>query len=271
MIEKVQIKSGILKKLLDNRTFQFTEGLNIIWSGNGKGKSLLLKTMAEYCFVSLTGGGGWSKENIFFKFSEYSFNYESKNKNLSDVYEFNKNSKIDIDWSGDAVFYMHHDDMIDWTHIMGYEMAGSSWIPGLGKISDELKEEHGYHPSSGQQIKTITNMLNNITVPDLTIKKDDKSYDSDTVSYIKTRKKTFKGKSNKPTLILDEVDSQLDMSNQIHFHETILPKLVEKFQVILVSHSVFALQHKHIIELDNSMESTRNSLSNFLSSHNLLN
>ena len=104
---------------------------------------------------------------------------------------------------------------------------------------------------------TFNGWLMDIKAPDLTIDntwKKNQNYDSDFVTYIKKRKEVWNGDCNKPTLILDEIDSQLDMTNQIKFHEEILPKLLEKYQVILVSHSIFATKHENIIDLDGSLE-----------------
>jgi len=254
MISKVKIKSGVLHDLLKKKNIEFAPDVNIIWGRNGVGKSLLLKTIGNYCFVDQTGGGGWSQLSIYFKFSSYEYEYVMKDKNLSNVYDFDKNSKLDVEWSGDPCFYMHHDNMIDWTHIMGYSMGGSEWIPGIGNILDVVWKKHDHHPSSGQQIKGIAEMLLNIKVPDLTIKNDSfYSSSSSFVDYIKLRKKSFKGDC-KPTLLLDEVDSQLDLFNQMWFHKEVIPELAKKYQIIMVTHSVFAVtHHQNIIELDNSL------------------
>jgi len=260
MINKVKIKSGILHNLLGGKTIKFTPGINVIWGRNGVGKSLLLETIGNYCFIEQTGGGGWSKDSVFgFRFSYYDYKYKSKDKNLSNVHEFDKNSKIDIDWSGDACFYMHHDDMIDWHSAMGFNMGGrDKWIPGIGDILDVYKSNNN-HPSSGQIIKGIAEMLLNISAPDLTAK-NDTFCSSDIVEYIKLRKESFKG-DFKPTLLLDEVDSQLDLFNQMWFHKEIVPKLAKKYQVILVSHSVFAANYyQNVIELDNSLAQIKKEL-----------
>jgi len=87
-------------------------------------------------------------------------------------------------------------------------------------------------------------------------------YDCDFVTYIKRRKEVWKGVCNKPTLILDEIDSQLDMTSQIRFHEEILPKLLKDFQVILVSHSIFATKHDNIIDLDGTLDFVREKAKN---------
>jgi hypothetical protein len=254
MIAKIKIKNGVLHDLMNNKTIKFDPGMNIIWGRNGVGKSLLLKTIGNYCFVNQTHGGGWSDTLIWFKFSNYDFEYKTKDKNLSNVYEFDKNSKIDIEWSGDPCFYMHHDDMIDWTHIMGYEMGGGTqWINGIGKISETVLKKHQYHPSTGQQIKGIAEMLLKVQPPDLMNLGDRFSACHDIAEYVKKRKESFTGEL-KPTLLLDEIDSQLDLFNQMWFHKEVIPQLLEKFQIIMVSHSIFAATyHKNIIELDNSL------------------
>lgn len=259
MINKIEIKSGVLCDLLGEKTIRFTPGVNVVWGRNGVGKSLMLKTIAKYCFVDSNGGGGWSKNHVFnFKFSNYDYKYNNQYKSLSDVYEFDKNSKIEIDWSGDACFYMHHDDMIDKIHIMGYEMNGGEWIPGLGRILNVFKK-FNHHPSTGQLIKAIAEMLLKVNAPDLT-EKDSKYSSYSFVDYIKTRKSEFFGEF-KPTLILDEIDSQLDLFNQMWFHKEIVPKLAEKYQIIMVSHSVFAANYyPNIIELDDSLAEIKKEL-----------
>jgi hypothetical protein len=252
MIKSVKIKDGVLKKLIGKKEIKFNPGINVIWGRNGVGKSLLLKTIGSYCFVDQTGGGGWSQSQIFFRWDR-KWDTDYKKINMSDVYEFNKDSKIDIDWDGIASFYMHHDDMIDDTHIIGYEMNGSKWINGIGKIMDNVVRKNNYHPSSGQQIKGITEMLLNVECPDLLDEKYLRSNNCyDFKFYIEKRREFFKGES-KPTLLLDELDSQLDLFNQIWFHEEVIPKLLEKFQIILVSHSIFATKYENIIDLDGSL------------------
>ncbi len=256
MINKIIIKEGALKKVLGKKTIKFSPDVNVVWGKNGVGKSLILKTIANYNFIDLVGGGGWSKKSkIGFEFSYYDFKYKTKNKNLSDAYEFDKNSKIDIDWSGCPSFYIHHDDMIDLTHIMGYEMSGSEWISGIGKIMDIIKE-YNYHPSTGQLLSGIVRRLLELNPPNLLLESNNYSR-SDLKSYVEQRREVFVG-TFKPTLLLDEVDSQLDLFNQIWFHKEVVPKLKEKFQIIMVSHSVFAaMYYKNIIDLDGSLENVK--------------
>ncbi len=261
MINNIKIKSGVLHDLLGKRDITFDPGMNILWGKNGSGKSLLLKTIGSYCFVEQVGGGGWSQDSRYtFRYSDYDFEYKHKGKSLSDVFEFDRDSKLDIEWSGDPSFYMHHDDMLDEIHIMGYEMTGSKWINGIGKIMPTVVKPNNYHPSSGQLIKGIIEMLLKIETPNLTVNKDpSRGYDSNFVSYIKRRKKDFKGEF-KPTLLLDELDSQFDLSNQIWFHEEVIPQLLKKYQVILASHSIFATKYTNIIELDNSLQFVKDKL-----------
>jgi len=60
--------------------------------------------------------------------------------------------------------------------------------------------------------------------------------------------------SGKATILLDELDSHLDLEQQRYFHTVFLPLLATKFQVICISHSVFALKHKDIIWLSEKIE-----------------
>jgi hypothetical protein len=52
------------------------------------------------------------------------------------------------------------------------------------------------------------------------------------------------------------------MKSQINFHENILPILLKDYQVILISHSIFAAKHKHIIDLDGSLEFVKEKIKN---------
>jgi predicted ATPase len=260
MIKSITTKDGLLHKILGEKIIDFTDGMNIIWGKNGTGKSLLLRTMANYCFVENTAGGGWSQKDIFFRFSSYDYKYNMQDKNLSNIHKFDKNSKIDIDWSGKAAFYMHHDQIIDDIHTLGYEMNGSEWIHGLGKIRDVYKK-HSFHPSTGQLIKGVIEMLLKIEAPDFSKLKEGE-YRDDINEYVKLRKETFQG-NDKPTLLLDEVDSQLDLFNQMWFHKEVVPKLLEKYQIIMASHSIFAaFYYPTIIQLDDSLDMVKNELKN---------
>lgn len=48
--------------------------------------------------------------------------------------------------------------------------------------------------------------------------------------------------NSKPTLLIDEIDEGMDLVNQIIYFKTLLPKLLEKYQVIMVSHSAYILK-----------------------------
>jgi len=245
---------------MPKRKVELSPGVTVVWGSNGTGKSVLLRTIADYCFVDSNGGGGWSQDRfIGFHFSRWG---NEDIKDLSDVYEFTKHSKISIDWSGQPAFYMHHDDMTNLSYIMCY---GRSWMKGIGDIPETVKKEYGYHPSSGQTIKGVGKMLLDVTPPDLTINttwKKSQNWDSDFITYVKERQERWKGE-NKPLLLLDEVDSQLDMANQIWFHEELIPKLAEKYQIILASHSVFAMKHGNIIDIDGSLENVKQKIKEF--------
>ena len=52
-----------------------------------------------------------------------------------------------------------------------------------------------------------------------------------------------KPKDGKPTLLIDELDSGLDVLNQ-YYYWSYIQKLAESWQVIVVSHSIFAFKHK---------------------------
>ena len=260
MITEIKFKSGLLNKLMLKEKIELSSGINVLWGRNGVGKSVLLETIADYCFVDTNRGGGWSKDGIIgFHFSMW----EHRDvEDLSDVYEFTKHSKISINWSGQPVFYMHHDNITNLGYIMCY---GNRWMNGIGNIPNTVKKEYGYYASSGQKIKSVGKMLIDLTPPDLTVDitwKKDQGYDSDFIKYVKERQERWKGE-RKSLLLLDEIDSQLDMENQIWFHEELIPKLAEKYQIILASHSVFAMRHKNIIDIDGSLEIVKQKIKEF--------
>lgn len=220
MIESITLNSGLLSDLIKKPIITFKEGLNVIIGKNGCGKSLLLKTIADECYIDNYGASA-----LTWKRDRYS--------RLSDT---------NLQWSGRDVFYLDNEYMQNFNNCV-YHLNGFS----LSNL-----EIHKMNLSAGQLNTYIQNEL-------LTLKLD--SFKETLHNYLSTNhnwelrkfvaSKDFSGKA---TILLDELDSHLDLYQQKYFHTTFLPLLAMKFQVICVSHSVFALKHENIILLSEKIE-----------------
>jgi predicted ATP-dependent endonuclease of OLD family len=250
MIKNIKIIDGVLKKLFPNITqIDFNDSINIIWGKNGIGKSTLLNCISDYVFVD--NDGGWSQNDIYFTFHcDESYKYDTTKDwfdNINNTYQFNRFSKLKIDWDGVSCFLMDHSQFTDKHLMAGYEMSTGTFAGLKHNFSFMKLLQKSY--SSGQIILELNKYLLNLLdeeIPNLKDMNDDYKW-----------KKYFDQFSfdGKPTILLDEMDSQLDYENQYWYHFELLPKLAERFQIICISHSIFSLKHNNtvnLIDLDNS-------------------
>jgi len=216
MIQSIQINSGKLQELFPNiKEINFTDKITYILGKNGCGKSLLVKTISEHCMIDDVGSS-----NII--------NYDKKRyKEISD---------ITVNWDKNPVMFINHNYLFDWYTNMSYEMTTGARIPELKPYMRYMK---GYQ-SSGQLILDIVMQLKGLHLKQLHEGYPhywDNTYSRSKYPRLEDLQKIV---VTKPTLILDEIDSNLDLWNQKDFHEEILPQIAENFQVIVISHSYYA-------------------------------
>ena len=255
MIHSVKIKgNSLLSKHWGNREFVFTEGINIIFGENGCGKSILIDTISKYVGIDKRG---WSIgldpsriTGINYKFKSY-INLIEANSKLG---------LIDINWDGVACYKSEtqRDPMSMLSNIMqGGEKEEVSINEAMNLKKNKL--------SSGQGVVYFLGKLINLKIPDISKPINDKkndvwaklgSYFSDYVSTLP--------RDGKPTLILDEPDKSLDFGSQYTMWTQAINKLSEIYQIIVVTHSPFALLRDdcNIIDKDDYYNKSKGFLTN---------
>lgn len=240
----------LARKSLSGKTFEFDENkINIIFGPNGCGKSTLLKCLANHCLC------GTSK--YFDGFTNYR-KFEPLDWGLFDNPEFSEENLIKklnnlcgnpcvIDWDGNPTYF---------------ENFGSREIRSIGDEEGSLFNggQDGFlylwnrsKISSGQNSVYLFNKLVNICKNPITIEQIEESYNNETkgwntnwinvlscnLNYIKSKYK----EKTKITILLDEPDKHFDISLVIRFYKEILPKLVDKYniQIITISHNPLIL------------------------------
>lgn len=239
----------LIKNLL-NRTFEFSgDKINILFGPNASGKTTIIKTIARYCLCGdnhasdgFTNIAKVEPLDYGFSWSEKPDYTQEKLKNILDK----KNPAI-IEWDGSPVYFENLD---------GRRQTGS-----IGDLAGSLlsqKEEFLYlvnrsKMSQGQNSMFFINQLikicDNVPTRDdynnnLERYKNNKTwYDAvkNSLDYINS----FGDGDGKFTLLLDETDKSMDISNVLLFYKEFLPMLQKNFnvQIIIVSHSPLMLSN----------------------------
>jgi energy-coupling factor transporter ATP-binding protein EcfA2 len=246
-----------IKKGEKSRTFQFTDGINIITGRNGSGKSVLLKILKTLCGITDKNSthatmidplhikkdflGSRKDENNYYTYPEY---FKNKLKNWG-------YPNANVKWDGSITHYLTPeffnpknlweiwDNPIDrggqklfnTAEVLNSFMDDYSAGEGGIKILEKL-----YHLTQSYPEPMDRNSVNDVWI------------DAD-VRFHKWIDSL--PKNEKPTLLIDELDARLDLDNQKAYWGFI-GKLAEIWQVIVVSHSYFAFQLNDVnhIKLD---------------------
>lgn len=235
------------------RRFTFKPGANVLFGPNGSGKTTLLRIMGA--FSGCPEHGGWSG-------LPESFTLDEKKRFpacLIGAARLGPGVEAKVSWDGTATFMhlaaksdepmiafgMPHDVLDDFEQVsvmMAKPSTGQGRAMRLGKVLRKVKLER----------------------PDLLALKP---YDHDGkgkrfLDYVK--KLPRKGPH---TLLLDEPERSLDADAQILFWKRLLPAMANELQVIVTSHSPFALfvPDVNVVELEpGGVEKTRKSVGDLL-------
>lgn len=241
MIKSIKVldNTSVVGKLWGDKKISFTDGINVIYGPNGVGKSVLLKQLAYYTFVS---GKGWSR-GITPKteqFSHESYFYRFDIKEYLEKEKKNKLGKCELDWDGVATF-KSNGALVDANRIVAEIMCGCDNKEDLP--FDKLKHMELNNLSNGQRSLLYIENILNLTIPDLTIPVDPSGYFKDYGKIVSNYVSTLP-RDGKPTLLLDEIDNYLDFDNLYLFWKNVIPKLVKKYQVIIVTHNPMFLNER---------------------------
>lgn len=250
MITGLQFKSGFPLKLphVGSKLIKFTDGLNVIFSSNGQGKSVCLHTLKSYCGIP-NGTGGWTRISDPAKLGtssprHFPYAYRTYSPGNSDAW---------VGWDGVPTFFNDGDIKIDSTFFFDKERQTADGITS----SSEQFEALASKPSSGQyRIQRINKVMQVIqNIPDLSVVPEfiaNKNHALAEIAYISSLPRT-----GKPTLLLDEPERALALPKQKELFD-ILVELSKTYQVIIATHSPFVLFVKgaNIIDLEEGYADT---------------
>ena len=224
MIKSIKFAEGFVLDLYKDapKQFNFTEGMNILFSGNGAGKSVALKFLKAYCSIQTAG---WTNVVDPKVLAPDSFPHAYR------AFTPNKDRVI-VDWDGTPAFY-NSGDIAD-SNAWFFQKGGQSedGLTSEKERFDTMVEK----PSSGQyRLKKINKMLNIIGNPP-EIKPNPLYGDvSAQLEYLDSLPK-----GGKLTILLDEPERSLSLHKQKVLLD-VLMDFSKKHQIIMACHSPFAL------------------------------
>lgn len=233
------------------KLYNFTDGLNLIIGPNGCGKSTLLNIIAGKMSINSVDQCYQlpCRSTEFLGF----LNRERENKLYEDYlkgeyicgtgYHIN----VNIEYENVLTYYLNK-KCFDAKKAFSYSMAFGKTASLVYKSGLEAIGNNMIKLSNGQM--SINKMMTFLDVSSSKTKFS-KGYfssisvnspNSIAVDLMIDWQKRFKTKDSKPTLLIDEIDEGMDLINQVIFFQNLLPKLLEKYQVIMVSHSAYILK-----------------------------
>ena len=247
MITNIRFRQGYAIKLpcIQNNVFKFTPGINILFGPNGCGKSTIIKTLKAYCGIQK---GGWTQINdptmIGTTSTALGFPMAYAKFAPGECY-------ADVGWTGNPTFFNDGDIKVSETFFFQNVGQSEDGITTEKEQMDALMKK----PSSGQyRIDRLNKVLNLITKPPLVEKIPDKISRVGNESFAKREKAYWQslGQKGPFTILLDEPERSLSLPKQRQLLCEAIPKQMKGLQVIIATHSVFALQipNANIIDMD---------------------
>jgi energy-coupling factor transporter ATP-binding protein EcfA2 len=208
-----------VKQLEKVDSFSFENGLNVLLGPNGSGKSTVVRTIARMFFAEQGG-------RITFTQSAFSELYR-KNVCTSDSFY--------VEHDGGPVFYLNQSDTVG---LVGGQFDDDFFIEGItatvNKYSSGEKSIVGIH----RAFSLVNEYYKKFSIVDDKLGNCNSYYMEKKKAAIDFLKPSVFGI---PVLILDEPEAGLDLFCEMKMWESIR-KVAKKIQVIVCSHSIFALE-----------------------------
>lgn len=252
------IREKLAANLL-NRTITFEKDkINVIFGPNASGKTTIMKALAGYALIEDGFTAFTSPVDLRTKWdADLSVDDVIRKRN-----EMMKNS-AEIEWDGSPIYYENIASRR--SYAIG-DLCGSLITDTLEEVSYIFSKQRS---SMGQHSLFILNKVieiasKKITLQDITSKYTKSNVNDVWANCYKVQEDYFKTFPNfdKPgtmTVMFDEMDKSLDITNVIALYRDFLPKILKELeiQIIIISHSpvimsdvIYNSENYNIISLD---------------------